>query len=42
MESHKEHIIKQILDSKHVQGKLYYLINMVGYDPEEQSWKPAS
>lgn len=41
VEGHKKYIVKQVLNSKHVQGKLYYLVTWEGCGPEEQSWELA-
>ena len=34
-----EYEVEEILDSKIVRGKLKYLVNWVGYGPEERTWE---
>ena len=33
--------VAEVLDSKLLRGKLFYLVNWVGYDESERSWEPA-
>ena len=33
--------VKQILDSKVIRKRLFYLVDWEGYDPSERSWEPA-
>ncbi|CAI5799382.1 Hypothetical predicted protein [Podarcis lilfordi] len=41
VDGHEEFPVAQILDLKQLRGKLHYLIDWVGYGPEERSWEPA-
>jgi hypothetical protein len=36
-----EYEIDAILDSKIIRNKLYYLVDWVGYTPEDRTWRPA-
>ena len=36
-----QHEVATVLDSKIVQGHLFYLVDWVGYDESERSWEPA-
>ena len=35
------HEVATVLDSKFVRGRLFYLVDWVGYDESERSWEPA-
>ena len=39
IEGKLEYEVEEILDSKIVRGKLKYLVNWVGYGPEEHTWE---
>jgi hypothetical protein len=41
IEGELEYEVKEILDSKVVRGKLKYLVDWVGYGPEERTWEPV-
>ena len=41
MDGFPEFEVNKILDSKILRGKLFYLIDWVGYDANDQSWEPA-
>ena len=34
--------VNKILKSKFLRGKLFYLVDWVGYDNNDQSWEPAA
>ena len=40
VDSHSEFEVSKILDSKRVNGKLYYLVDWKGYGPDDRSWEP--
>ena len=33
--------MKAVLDSKIVRNKLYYLVDWLGYTPNDRTWEPA-
>ena len=35
-----EYEVVSILDSKIVRGKLYYLVDWLGYSPSDRTWEP--
>jgi transposase InsO family protein len=37
-----EYEVNEILDSKFLRRRLYYLVDWVGYPPSERSWEPAT
>jgi hypothetical protein len=39
--SNEEYEVEEILASKTVRGKPFYLIRWVGYGPEEDTWEPS-
>ena len=41
VEGELEYEVREILDSKLARGKLMYLVDRVGYGPEEHTWEPA-
>ena len=41
IEGEMEYEVKEILDSRIVRGKLKYLVDWLGYSPEERTWEPA-
>ena len=41
IEGELEYEVKGILDSKIVRGKLKYLVDWIGYGPEERTWEPV-
>ena len=41
MDDNLEWEVKEILDSKFLRRRLYYLIDWLGYDISERSWEPA-
>jgi hypothetical protein len=40
--SELEYEVEDILDSKYLRNRLFYLIKWKGYDPSDNSWEPAS
>ena len=42
VEGELEYELERVLDSKFVQGKLLYLVDWVGYSPEERTWELAA
>src|ERR1700686_2536086 len=42
IEGELEYEVEKVLDSKMVQGKLLYLVDWVGYSPEERTWELAA
>ena len=40
VEGDLEYEVKEILDSRIVRGKLKYLVDWVGYRPDERTWEP--
>ena len=42
VDGYPEYEVESILDSKYYRGKLFYLVNWVGYGINDQSWEPAS
>ena len=41
VEGQEEYEVQEILDSKIVRGKLRYLVDWVGYSPEDRQWEPV-
>jgi hypothetical protein len=41
VEDETEYEVNQVLDSKILRRKLYYLVDWKGYNPSKHSWKPA-
>jgi hypothetical protein len=41
VEGQEEYEVQEILDSKIVRGKLRYLVDWVGYNPEDRQWEPV-
>ena len=41
VEGELEYEVQEILDSKLARGKLMYLVDWVGYGPEERTWEPV-
>jgi hypothetical protein len=41
VEGELEYEVKEILDSKIIRGRLRYLVDWVGYHPDERSWEPV-
>ena len=37
-----EYEVEAILDSKVIRNKLYYLVDWLGYTPEDRTWEPAT
>jgi hypothetical protein len=42
VEGELEYEVKEVLDSKVVRSKLKYLVDWVGYGPEERTWEPSA
>ena len=41
IEGELEYEVREVLDSRIVRGKLKYLVDWVGYGPEERTWEPV-
>jgi hypothetical protein len=41
VDGHEEYEVSEILDSKIERGKLRYLVDWVGWGPEDRQWEPA-
>src|ERR1700686_3908514 len=41
IEGELEYEVEKVLDSKVVRGRLLYLVDWVGYSPEERTWEPS-
>jgi hypothetical protein len=41
IEGELEYEVEEVLDSKVVRGRLQYLVDWVGYGPEERTWESA-
>jgi RNase H-like domain found in reverse transcriptase/Reverse transcriptase (RNA-dependent DNA polymerase)/Integrase zinc binding domain/Chromo (CHRromatin Organisation MOdifier) domain/gag-polyprotein putative aspartyl protease len=41
VDGHQEYEVQEILDSKIERGKLRYLVDWVGWGPEDRQWEPA-
>jgi len=42
VEGELEYEVREILDSKMERRQLFYLVDWVGYGPEERTWEPAT
>jgi Chromo (CHRromatin Organisation MOdifier) domain len=42
VEGELEYEVREILDSKMERERLFYLVDWVGYGPEERTWEPAT
>jgi hypothetical protein len=42
IDSHKEYEVEEVLDSRQRCGRLEYLVHWLGYDINEQTWKPST
>src|SRR5271170_1725379 len=42
VESESEYEVEEILDSKYLRKRLFYLVKWKCYDPSNNSWEPAS
>ena len=41
IEGDLEYVVKEILDSKIIRGKLKYFVDWEGYRQDERSWEPV-
>jgi hypothetical protein len=42
IDGHEEFEVKEILDSRFIRNRLYYLVDWENYDPSERTWEPAA
>jgi hypothetical protein len=41
IDDHEEFEVREILDSKFLRRRLYYLVDWAGYSPSDRTWEPA-